>query len=99
MPRRDDELTRLLAEGYTLDDLTWIPAGSGVSLELVYLKGQDEAVEMRKALDRAQEGQWVIKSSAVERLIRAMPGCENYSIADQKLPSFTARAYGSRGPR
>jgi hypothetical protein len=99
MPRREDELAELLAQGYALDDLTWTPAGSPVSLELVYLKGQDEADELRKALDKAQDGQWTIKASAVERLIRSLPGCENYSIADQVLPAFTARAHGSRGPR
>ena len=93
---RELDLARLLADGYCENDLTWIPAGAAVDVELVYLKGQDEAEEMRKALDRAQDGQWLIKASAVERRIRAMPGCESVSLADLPLPSFVAKAYGSR---
>src|SRR5271170_2057307 len=102
MPRKDEDLAKLLADGWAPDDLVWVAPGSGVDIELTYLKGQNEAQEMRKALDKAQDGQWLIRLSAVERRIRAMPGCENFSIIDAMtapLPPFAAKAYGSRGPR
>ena len=72
--RKEDELAKLLADGWLLEDLTWTPPGAAVNVELVYLRGQDANEELRKALDKAQEGQWTIKAAAVERHIRGSRG-------------------------
>ena len=83
---REEQLAKLLADGWEEADLRWIPVGSAVDMKLLFLKGQDATQELNKALDRTQAGQWVIKSSAVERRIRTMPGCEKNSTFDQKTP-------------
>lgn len=95
---KEEIRAKLLAEGFEPDDLVWIPAGAPVAVELAYLHSQDESEELRKALDRLQ-GSWVVKAGAVERKIRAMPGCENFSIAKamEELPPFIGIVHGSRG--
>jgi hypothetical protein len=99
MTRKEEACERLFAAGYLPEDLTWVPEGSAVGVELTYLRGQDAVEELRKALDLAQSGQWVIKATAVERRIRSMPGCENYTLDDNPLPTYAAKAYGSRAAR
>jgi hypothetical protein len=97
--RKEAERLKLLAAGWASEDLTWTTPGSAVAVELIYLRGQDKSKELRKAIDRMQAGQWLIKASAVERRIRAMRGCENFSIAKWSLPSFLAKVFGSRAAR
>jgi hypothetical protein len=82
---REEQLAALLAEGWAEEDLTWISRESAVSIELAYVRGQDGREELRKALALARAGQYVVKAEAVERRIRAMPGCENYRLEPLKM--------------
>jgi hypothetical protein len=67
--RKEAERFKLLADGWEPEDLTWTPPGAAIAVELVYLRGQDEAEELRKALDRAQADQ--------EKLLAlALPGSD-----------------------
>lgn len=93
---KDEQLAALLAEGWALNDLVWMEPGSPVSVELVYVKGQDAAEELRKALDQAQAGQWLVRAEAVERRIRAIPGCEKYSLKRLDIPECCEVVRGSR---
>jgi hypothetical protein len=82
MSFKETELARLLALGYEEHELTWVPEGSPVSVDLVFMHGQDAGHELNMALDKMQSGQWVISHAGVERVIRLMPGCEGYSVKD-----------------
>jgi hypothetical protein len=93
---KDEQLAALLAEGWALNDLVWMESGSPVSVELVYVKGQDAVEELRKALDQAQAGQWLVKAEAVERRIRTIPGCEKYSLKRLDIPECCEVVRGSR---
>lgn len=88
---KDEQLAALLAEGWASNDLVWMEPGSPVSVELVYVKGQDAAEELRKALD-----QWLVRAEAVERRIRAIPGCEKYSLKRLDIPECCEVVRGSR---
>ncbi len=95
--RKEAEYTKLIADGWRPEDLTWIPVASPVSVELIHMVGEDATLELRKALDRAQSGQWVIEAGAVMRRVSAIAG-RKLSLFDL-LPPFVARVFGSRGAR
>ena len=92
--RKEAEYTRLIAEGYEPSELRWIPTGSPAALELVFVHGQNPDVEMKKAIDKAQAGQWVISKAGVERVIRKVPGCGTYSVDETLKPLLESPFFG-----
>jgi hypothetical protein len=75
---KENELQRLLKQGYEEHELTWVPAGTDLTMALYYVHGEDP----ERRLSLLDSGQWIISQAGVERIIRKMPGCENYSIED-----------------
>lgn len=87
---KERQFAELLANGYRLDDLTWIGPSDPVRIDLKYASWESPEKAAQEELERHRNGTWIIKASAVERKIREMPGCENYSITQalSELPEW-----------
>jgi hypothetical protein len=84
--RKEVELERLLALGYEPHELTWVEGSVG-GVRLVHLAGEDPTQVKEDWLDKLLQGEWTISHAGVERMIRKMPGCENYSV-DEALQAL-----------
>jgi hypothetical protein len=85
---KEEQLAKLLADGYSLEDLTWIGPNDPHVMQLFYGAWENANEAARQEMERHKNGQWVIKVAAVERKIREMPGCENYSFKNHQWPEW-----------
>lgn len=95
---KEEQLAKLLADGYLLEDLTWIGPRDPVCMQLLHGSWENPSEVARQEMERHKHGQWVIKVAAVERRIRESTNNPSYSIKSTRWPSWMQSFLVMRAP-